>query len=127
MVFSEKQKQVTKDCLSSDEQDYWLIGATGNVLRPSNWPERIASTFMQLEEFSATKKLISECVSQTMVNGRTCLRVRKAFQQGCLGGWGYIENFAQSNKLNIVDNHGVAYQLSDKNCPSCPEIDSIAE
>lgn len=125
MDFSEKQQQVTKDCIASTDEDYWLIGSQGNKLRPSNWPERIASTFLELAEFSAKKKLVSECVSQTVVNGRSCLKVRKVFQQGCNSGWGYIQHFALSNKLTIVDNQGNEFQIEELAHPSCLELDKL--
>lgn len=106
MVFSDRQKQVTEDCLRSDDHDYWIIGGEGPRLRPSNWPERIASTFMGLAEFSRQRKIVSRCVSTFIHNGRPCLKVRKAFQQGCNEGWNYILDFARSNDLRIIDNHG---------------------
>ena len=110
MVFADKQKQVTQQCVTSTDKDYWIIGSEGTRLRPSNWPERIASTFMHLEEFSTRRKIVSQCVSQNVSNGRSCLRVRKAFQQGCLEGWNYILSFAKSNGLSIIDNHGMPFQ-----------------
>lgn len=109
MEFSEKQKQVTRQCIESENIDYWLIGSEGMRIRPSNWPERIASTFMEQQEFTQHRKIISECVGQTFHNGRNCLRVRKAFQMGCNQGWFYILSFAETNGLSIIDNHGQAY------------------
>lgn len=123
MVFSDKQKTVTQSCVVSKDKDYWVIGSEGNRLRPSNWPERIASTFIQMEEFAARKKLVSECVSLKNVNGRSCLMVRKKFQQGCGEGWSYVESFAKSNKLSIIDNHGNHFALSDNISSSCPALE----
>ena len=123
MVFSEKQKSVTQACVNSDDKDYWIIGSEGNRLRPSNWPERIASTFIQLKEFSSRKKLVSECVSLKNVNGRSCLMVRKKFQQGCGKGWDYIESFALSNQLSIIDNHGNAFTFNTNGTSSCSALE----
>lgn len=127
MVFSPKQKQVTQNCAVSDDKDYWLIGSEGTRLRPSNWPERIASTFIQMEQFAKTKKLVSECVSTKVVDGRPCLRVRKKFQEGCGKGWNYVESFAKANNLSIVDNHGKSYTIKEKVPENCPELDHILE
>ena len=123
MVFSDKQKSVTQTCVVSDDKDYWIIGSEGNRLRPSNWPERIASTFIQMEEFAARKKLVSECVSLKNVNDRSCLMVRKKFQQGCGEGWNYVESFAKSNKLSIIDNHGQPFSFSDNTAESCAALE----
>lgn len=123
MVFSDKQKSVTQSCVVSDDKDYWVIGSKGSKLRPSNWPERIASTFIQMEEFASRKKLVSECVSLKIVNDRHCLTVRKKFQQGCGEGWKYIESFAQSNQLSIIDNHGIAFSFNEELAASCPALD----
>lgn len=109
-MFSDRQKQVTQQCVASQNKDYWIIGSQGARLRPSNWPERIASTFMLLEEFSSRRKIVSQCVSQMSSNGRSCLKVRKAFQQGCREGWNYVLNFARANQLSIIDNHGQSYR-----------------
>lgn len=122
MVFSVKQKSVTKACVVSDDKDYWVVGSEGTRLRPSNWPERIASTFIQMQEFASRKKLISECVSLKNVNDRSCLMVRKKFQEGCGEGWNYVESFAKSNHLSIIDNHGKAYSFNDKNTVSCSTL-----
>jgi len=124
MVFSEKQKSVTQTCVKSDDKDYWVIGSEGNRLRPSNWPERIASTFIQLKEFSSRKKLVSECVSLKNVNDRSCLMVRKKFQQGCGKGWDYIESFAQSNQLSIIDNHGNAFTFNTHEVFPSPALEA---
>jgi len=124
MVFSDKQKAVTKSCVTSSDKDYWIIGSEGTRLRPSNWPERIASTFIQLDEFSSRKKLVSECVSLKKVNDRSCLMVRKKFQQGCGEGWNYVESFALSNKLSIIDNHGNPFSYSDTEITSCPALEA---
>jgi len=123
MVFSDNQKSVTKNCVTSDDKDYWIIGSEGTRLRPSNWPERIASTFIQMSEFASSKKLVSQCVSIKNVNNRSCLMVRKKFQQGCGKGWSYVEGFAKSNHLSIIDNHGHHYSLSDKEGTCCPALD----
>ncbi len=109
-MFSNKQQQVTRQCVHSGNKDYWIIGSDGARLRPSNWPQRIASTFMQLDEFTARRKIVSQCVSQMNHNGRSCLKVRKSFQQGCREGWNYILSFARSNDLSIIDNHGQTYR-----------------
>jgi len=123
MVFSEKQKTVTKSCVVSDDKDYWIVGSEGNKLRPSNWPERIASTFIQMEEFAARKKLVSECVSLKNVNDRSCLMIRKKFQQGCGSGWDYIESFATSNKLSIIDNNGKYFEPDDRKKKANPALE----
>ncbi len=122
MLFSDKQKSVTQSCVVSGDKDYWVVGSEGSKLRPSNWPERIASTFIQMEEFAARKKLVSECVSLKNVNDRSCLMVRKKFQQGCGAGWDYIESFAQSNTLSIIDNHGKHYEFKDANKAACSAL-----
>ena len=106
MVYADKQKQVTQNCVQSSDRDYWIIGGEGPRLRPSNWPERVASTFMDLGDFNRQRKIVSQCVSPMLHNGRPCLRVRKAFQRGCAQGWNYILDFARCNGLSIVDNHG---------------------
>jgi hypothetical protein len=124
MVFSDKQKSVTQSCAASDDKDYWIIGSEGTRLRPSNWPERIASTFIQMEEFAARKKLVSECVSLKNINSRSCLMVRKKFQQGCGKGWDYVESFAKSNDLSIVDNHGTPYTYSENELTSCSALEN---
>jgi len=125
MVFSDKQKSVTQSCVVSDDKDYWIIGSEGNRLRPSNWPERIASTFIQMDEFASRKKLVSECVSLKNVNERSCLMVRKKFQQGCGKGWEYIESFAQSNQLSIIDNHGNTFTFNAREVSSCPALETV--
>ncbi len=124
MVFSDKQKTVTQSCVVSEDKDYWVVGSEGTRLRPSNWPERIASTFIQMEEFASRKKLVSECVSLKNVNNRSCLMVRKKFQQGCGEGWNYIESFAKSNQLSIIDNHGNTFSFNDNKKTSCPALDA---
>lgn len=108
MVYS-KQTEVTRKCTLSDDKDYWLIGAEGKVMRPGNWAERMAATFMSMEAFASRQKIVMECVSPIMHNGRLCLKVRKRFQQDCLDGWKHLESFAQSNQLSITDNHGNLY------------------
>lgn len=123
MVFSDKQKSVTQSCVVSEDKDYWVIGSEGTRLRPSNWPERIASTFIQMNEFASRKKLVSECVSLKTVNDRSCLMVRKKFQQGCGDGWKYVESFALSNDLSIIDNHGTAFSFTDKEITPCPALE----
>ena len=105
MVY-ERQAQATKSCSISDDKDYWLVGSEGKRMRPSNWAERIATTFMSMEQFASRQKIVMECVSPTMHNGRLCLKVRKAFQQQCHDGWEHVEEFARSNQLTIIDNHG---------------------
>ena len=109
-MFSDRQKQVTQQCVTSQNKDYWIIGSEGARLRPSNWPERIASTFMLMEEFSSRRKIVSKCVSQISRNERSCLKVRKAFQQSCCEGWNYVLSFARSNQLSIIDNNGRVYR-----------------
>ncbi len=123
-MFSTKQKSATQSCIVSDDKDYWIIGSEGTRLRPGNWPERIASTFIQLEEFASRKKLVSECVSLKNVNDRPCLMVRKKFQQGCGEGWNYIESFAKSNQLSIIDNHGNPFSFKNQNLQACPELEA---
>ncbi|MBL7002655.1 MAG: DUF3579 domain-containing protein [Gammaproteobacteria bacterium] len=127
MVFSDKQKSVTESCVVSDDKDYWLVGSEGTRLRPSNWPERIASTFIQMDEFATRRKLVSECVSIKNHNGRLCLKVRKKFQQGCGRGWEYIESFAKSNDLRIVDNDGEVYTPSSENNTACHFLDKAIQ
>lgn len=124
MVFSDKQKTVTESCVVSDDKDYWIIGGEGKKMRPSNWPERIASTFIQMEEFASRKKLVSECVSLITNNERLCLKVRKKFQEGCGKGWEYIESFAKSNDLSIVDNHGNAFKTDNKSTATCELLEA---
>jgi hypothetical protein len=102
MVYS-KQTEVTKNCTLSDDKDYWLIGSEGKIMRPGNWAERMATTFMSMEAFTSRQKIVMECVSPVMHNNRLCLRVRKKFQQECLDGWQYLEGFAHSNQLIIMD------------------------
>ena len=105
MVYS-RQKEVTKSCSLSDDKDYWLIGSEGNVMRPGNWAERMAATFMSMETFASRQKIVMECVFPIMQNGRLCLKVRKKFQQQCTDGWEHLEKFARNNQLTIIDNHG---------------------
>lgn len=124
MVFSDNQQAVTQSCVVSDDKDYWIIGSEGNALRPSNWPERIASTFIQMDEFASRKKLVSECVSLKTKNERLCLKVRKKFQQGCGEGWNYIESFAKSNELSIIDNHDNLYSFNSEINSSCPALEA---
>lgn len=106
MVYSDKQRQITRDCIASNDRDYWIIGGEGARLRPSNWPERIAATFMSLADFENHRKIVSRCVAPIHHNGRNCLKVRKTFQRGCTQGWNYILDFARSNGLSIIDNQG---------------------
>jgi hypothetical protein len=108
VVYS-KQTEVTRNCKVSDDRDYWLIGAEGKAMRPGNWAERMATTFMSMETFASRQKIVMECVSPVMYNGRLCLKVRKKFQQECLDGWSHLESFARSNQLTIIDNHGNHY------------------
>jgi hypothetical protein len=108
VVYS-KQTEVTRNCKVSDDRDYWLIGAEGKAMRPGNWAERMATTFMSMETFASRQKIVMECVSPVMYNGRLCLKVRKKFQQECLDGWSHLESFARSNQLTIIDNHGIHY------------------
>lgn len=112
MVYK-RQAEVTKSCAVSDDKDYWIIGSEGQVMRPSNWAERIATTFMSMEKFATRQKIVMECVSPKMHNGRLCLKVRKAFQQQCNDGWQHVEEFARSNQLSIIDNHGNHYLPSE--------------
>jgi len=114
MVYK-RQAEVTKRCTVSDDKDYWIIGSEGQAMRPSNWAERIATTFMSMEQFASRQKIVMECVSPAMHNGRLCLKVRKAFQQQCNEGWRHVEDFARTNKLSIIDNHGTGYQPQDEN------------
>ena len=53
-------------------------------------------------------------------------KVRKNFQQGCNGGWGYIESFAQSNNLTIIDDQGELYQYDTSLLAEpCDELEKI--
>ena len=108
MVY-ERQSEVTKSCTISDDKDYWVIGSEGKVMRPGNWAERIATTFMSMEKFASRQKIVMECVSPAMYNGRLCLKVRKAFQRQCHDGWEHVEDFVRTNGLSIIDNHGSHY------------------
>ena len=126
MVYADKQKKVTEDCVRSANLDYWIIGGEGPRLRPSNWPERITSTFMGLSQFARQRKIVSQCVAPIHHNGRPCLKVRKAFQQGCSEGWNYILDFARSNGLSIVDNQGLPW-IEEIPAQTHNPLDDLAE
>jgi hypothetical protein len=105
-MVSNKQSEVTKNCTWSDDKDYWLKGSEGKVMRPGNWVERMTTTFMSMERFHSRPKIVMECVSPVIFNGRLCLKVRKSFSKCIWIGWQSLESLALSNQLTIIDNDG---------------------
>jgi hypothetical protein len=83
----------------------------GKPFRPSDWVDRICSSYAT---FGEDRKLrYSPYLKPEMINGVRCLAVDMQLKITNPEGFEELMQFAEENKLNILNNEGVAVPIPE--------------
>lgn len=87
--------------MSYEEEGYLIVGVApnGNTFRPSDWVERIATLYARFD--SSHRIRYNPMVKPVHAEGRRCLFVSHALEQQNPVAYGFIMEFAASNKLLV--------------------------
>jgi len=81
----------------------------GKPFRPSDWVDRMCSTYATFGEDRKLK--YSPYLKPKVVNGVRCLAVDLKLKAVNPDGYAQLMHFAEENKLNILDGAGVGIEV----------------
>ncbi len=88
----------------------------GNRFRPSDWVDRICSSYATFGEDRKLK--YSPYLKPEMVDGIRCLAVDMQLKDANPEGFEELMQFAEENQLNILDSEGESIPVPGQNQPS---------